>query len=155
MSQPLDLEAYKQQCLAIARAAPFNQHIGLETLDIGPGWSKSQVRFRLELSQPAGLLHGGVIASLIDTGFAHAILMTDAFRAMAAEGGHMVTVDLRVKYFRPVSDGLITCECTIPRIGRQLLHAEASVKNEDGKEVARGDSIYMLVRRERLIKPGE
>lgn len=155
MSQPYDQETYKQQCLAIAAAAPFNQHIGLETLDIGPGWSKSQIRFRHELSQPAGLLHGGVIAALIDTGFAHAILMTESFQAIAAEGGHMVTVDLRVKYFRPVSEGLITCECTIPRMGRQLLHCEAVVKNEDGKEVARGDSTYMLVRRERLIKPTE
>lgn len=155
MTVPADLESYKQQCLAIANAAPFNQYLGMETLDIGPGYSKMQVSFRHELSQPAGLLHGGVIASLIDTAIAHAILMTDAFRATSLEGGHMVTVDLRVKYFRPVSEGTLTCECRIPRIGRQLLHAEAVVWNQDGKEVARGDSTYMLVRRERLVKPGE
>lgn len=145
----------KQQLLEMIRDVPFLKLLGLETIDIGPGWSKSQIMFRHELTQPAGILHGGVIATLIDTGIAHAILMTDAFMAVAQEGARMVTVDLRVKYFRPVSEGLITCECRVPRIGRQLLHAESIVWNDQGKEVARGDSTYMIVRPNRLSTEGE
>ena len=90
-------------------------------------------------------MHGGVIASLIDTGIAHAMLTADYVRQVVNEGGRIVSVDLRVKYIRPVSAGTITCESKIIRMGRRISHGESVVTNEQGKEVARGDSIYMIV----------
>ncbi|MBX7166639.1 MAG: PaaI family thioesterase [Pirellulales bacterium] len=145
----------REQFLQMASDFPFFRLIGLEILDMQPGWSKTQVTYRPDLCQPAGIMHGGVIASLIDTGIAHALLLTDAFREVAAVGGAIVSVDLRVKYLRPVSEGIIICESKIPRIGRQLFHAESVVVNAEGKEVARGDSIYMAVRPEKLVKQSE
>ena len=47
---------------------------------------------------------------------------------------------------------MIYCESTVTRPGRQIIHAESIVRTEDGKEVARGDSIYMVVTRDRLKK---
>lgn len=155
MSETSPAGISKEQFLNFANSVPFLQLLGLETLDIAPGWSLSRITFREDLTQPTGILHGGVIATLIDTGIAHAILMTDAFQRVAASGASMVTVDLRVKYFRPVSTGVITCECSVPRIGRHLLHCESVVRNADQKEVARGDSTYMIVERQRLIREGE
>lgn len=142
----------KEGCLQMARSFPFFNLIGLEILDMEPGWSKTQVTYRNDLCQPAGIMHGGIIASLIDTGIAHALILTEAFREVAEHGGGIVSVDLRVKYFRPVSEGKIICESRIPRMGRQLFHAESSVVNAEGKEVARGDSIYMAVRAEQIQK---
>ncbi len=143
----------KQTWLDITQNLPFLKLIGLEMLDIEPGRSKAKLTFRHDLCQPAGIMHGGVIATLIDTGIAHALVMTDAFRELAAEGGSLVSVDLRVKYFRPVSEGMLFCESTIPRMGRQIFHGESVVVNDAGKEVARGDSIYMAISRERFAKP--
>ncbi len=143
----------KEDCLQMAQSFPFFNLIGLEILDMEPGWSKTRVSYRNDLCQPAGIMHGGIIASLIDTGIAHALLLTDAFQEIAAEGGGIVSVDLRVKYFRPVSEGTIICESKIPRMGRKIIHAESVVVNADGKEVARGDSIYMAVRPEQIQKP--
>jgi uncharacterized protein (TIGR00369 family) len=114
-------------------------------LDVGPGWSKASVSHREDLTQPAGILHGGVISTLIDTGIAHALMMTDRSTELQHEGGALVSVDLRVKFIRPVSAGTIVCEAKVVRAGRQILHAEAVVTGEDGKEVARGDAIYMTV----------
>jgi acyl-coenzyme A thioesterase PaaI-like protein len=79
-------------------------------------------------------------------------LLSDAY--LKSEHSSLVSVDLRVKYLRPVSDGVIYCESTIPRMGRQIIHAESIVTNEAGKEVARGDSIYMVVSRDRLRAEG-
>jgi uncharacterized protein (TIGR00369 family) len=103
------------------------------------------VSYREDLAQPAGILHGGVISALIDTGIAHALMMTDRFTELRRDGGALVSVDLRVKFLRPVSEGTIHCDAKIVRLGRQIVHAEGVVTGEDGKEVARGDAIYMAV----------
>jgi len=100
------------------------------------------VRMRPELANPVGLMHGGVIASLIDTGIAYALLLRDDVQDALHAGRSLVTVDLRVKYLRPVSAGSITCKSRVVRMGRQIIHADAIVTNAAGKEVARGDAIY-------------
>jgi uncharacterized protein (TIGR00369 family) len=113
-------------------------------------WSKALLRFRSDLTQPVGIMHGGVIASLVDSGIAHALLLTDRFQELRDEGGALVSVDLRIKYLRPVSDGEIVCESKVLRLGRQIIHAESIVTNSEGKEVARGDATYMAVTKARL-----
>lgn len=147
-SENLSTEGLKR----FAESFPFFNLIGLEILDTKPGWSKTQVTWRNDLCQPAGIMHGGVIASLIDTGIAHALLQTEPFAEIAADGGSLVSIDLRVKFIRPVSEGKIICESTIPRLGRNIIHAESIVRNEADKEVARGDAIYMAIHGDRLKK---
>ncbi len=140
----------REGILAFAAQFPFFNLIGLEVLDLEPGWSKTRLEHRHDLAQPAGIMHGGVIASLIDTGIAHALLLTDRFQELRDEGGALVSVDLRVKYFRPVSEAGVVCESKVTRLGRQIIHADAIVANADGKEVARGDATYMAVAGARL-----
>lgn len=144
MPEPLDRDRY----LEFSRQLPLFQTLGLEIVDMRPGWSRCTVQFRPDLCQPAGILHGGIVATLVDTGIAHALLLTDGVKAAHEQGGFIVSVDLRIKYFRPVSSGMLTCDSTITRTGRQLSHGESIVTNSEGKEVARGDSIYMVVRPE-------
>jgi uncharacterized protein (TIGR00369 family) len=135
----------KDDILAFAKHFPFFNLIGLELLDLKPRWSLTRITARPDLNQPAGIMHGGVIASLVDTGIAQALLLTDEFQAAMAEGGALVSVDLRIRYLRPVTSGAITCESTIPRLGRKIVHAASVVKNDAGKDVALGESIYMIV----------
>lgn len=138
-------EITKEQLMAFFHEFPFFKLIGMKVLDMKPGWSKLEITYRHDLCQPAGIMHGGIIATLIDTGIAHAILLTDPYQDAIRQQGGIVSVDLRVKYLRPVSEGKIVCESKIPRLGRQIIHGESIVTNEQGKEVARGDSIYMAV----------
>jgi uncharacterized protein (TIGR00369 family) len=84
-------------------------------------------------------------ASLIDTGTAYALLLRDELRDALLGGRRLVTVDLRVKYLRPVSEGRITCVSTVTRMGRQIIHTDAIVTNDGGKEVARGDALYTIM----------
>ena len=140
----------REGILAFAAQFPFFRLIGLEVVDLAPGWSKTRLEHRQDLTQPAGIMHGGVIASVIDSGIAHALLLTERFQELRQDGGALISVDLRVKYLRPVSEGVITCESTVLRLGRQVIHAEAVVANKEGKEVARGDATYMAVTQARL-----
>ncbi|HSH75986.1 MAG TPA: PaaI family thioesterase [Longimicrobiales bacterium] len=136
--------------LAFAAQFPFFRLIGLEVLDVAPGWSKTRLEHRPDLAQPAGILHGGAIAALLDTGIAHALLLTDRFKELREEQGALVSVDLRVKFLRPVSEGAVVCEARVVRLGRQIIHAEAIVSDGAGREVARGDATYMAVPGSRL-----
>jgi uncharacterized protein (TIGR00369 family) len=130
----------------------FSTLMGMKLLEIDPGRARMSLNWRPDLCQPAGILHGGVIASLIDTAIAQSILLTLPDTDEPTTGGRIVTVDLRVKYLRPVSEGEIFCDARIVRPGRTILHTAAIVTNREGKEVALGDSIYMVLRSEQLRK---
>ena len=65
----------REQDLASAREWPFFKLIGMEVVDMRPGWSMLKVAYRPDLTQPAMIMHGGIIATLIDTGIAHSILL--------------------------------------------------------------------------------
>jgi acyl-CoA thioesterase len=139
------VEQHRQALLDHAAQFPFFRLIGLELVDAQPGWSKSRLTWRPDLTQPAGVMHGGVIATLVDTGIAYALLLQDDVRRHGESGGTIVSVDLRIKYFRPVSEGPVLCEARVVRPGRRIMHAEAIVTNADDKEVARGDAIYAAI----------
>lgn len=147
------LDKDRQALLAYFRHFPFSQLMGMEIVELDPGRSKLSMTWREDLCQPAGILHGGAIASLVDTAIAHSILLTPEHRAIRDEhGGRLVSVDLRIKYLRPVSAGQVFCEARVVRMGRQIIHADAVVTSPDGKEVALGDSIYMMVKGKQLEK---
>ena len=139
-----------------ARAAvlPFFRLIGLEVVDMQPGRSVLTIRHRTNLAQPIGILHGGVTATLVDTGIAYAVLASSEIRPLVEAGGTVVAIDLRIKYFRPVAAGMLTCVSTVTRMGRRIIHGESIVTNEQEKEVARGDSIYGAVQREETAGHG-
>lgn len=145
------LDKDRQALLAYFRHFPFSQLMGMEIVELEPGRARLSMTWREDLCQPAGILHGGAIASLVDTAIAHSILLTPEHRAIRDEhGGRLVSVDLRIKYLRPVSAGQVFCDARVVRMGRQIIHADAVVSAPDGKEVALGDSIYMMVRGKQL-----
>ena len=145
-----EVQTFREILLEKAGRFPFFKLIGLEILDAAPGRSTSRVTWRPDLTQPAGLMRGGVIAALIDTGIAYSMLLCDELHELLERGGSLVSVDLRVKYLRPVSAGTVVCNARVVRMGRRVIHADAVVTNEHGKEVARGDSIYTTVTPERI-----
>lgn len=151
---PSDYRTYLEQLRERARELPFFRLIGLRIVDVQPGRSVLSIEHRGDLTQPVGILHGGVTATLMDTGIAYALLSREENHELVRAGGSLVAVDLRVKFFRPVSRGAITCTSTVTRMGRRIMHGESVVTNEDGKEVARGDSTYTTVTRDEYTRGG-
>lgn len=64
-------------------------------------------------------LHGGVIATLLDTAATFALIQ--------ATGTDWGTVDLRVDFVRPAPAGPLTAEATAVQIGRRLGRASAEL----------------------------
>lgn len=144
MDKTRDPEKLKQKLLEFARGFPFFQLIGFEVTDFGPKWAKCQVKGRSELENPNGVIHGGVIATLIDATITQALLMTDEYQAVRDTKGSLSTIDLHVKYLRPAQHGRLICDATIVHLGKRVIHAQAVVKNEEAKEVALGDASMVI-----------
>jgi uncharacterized protein (TIGR00369 family) len=151
-TSPEFIDRQRQALREFFRGFAFFKLMGFELVEVDPGRAKISMAWRSDLCQPAGILHGGAIASLVDTAIAHSMLLTPEHLEAKARGATLVSVDLRIKYLRPVSSGIVTCEARAPRIGRQITHTSAIVTDVAGKEVAHGDSIYMIVGGERLRK---
>jgi len=145
MNKVRDPEKLKQRLLEFARGFPFYQLIGFEVSDFGPSWAQCQLKTRDELTNPNGVLHGGVIATLIDATITQALLMTDEYQQVRDTRGSLSTIDLHVKYLRPAQHGRIVCEANVVHLGSRVVHAQAVVRNEQGKQIALGDASLMLV----------
>jgi len=121
------------------RAAPYPALIGMVVSAI----EFDSCRVDLELGerhlQPFGIVHGGVLATLIDTATFWA-----AFLRLPEDAG-LVNVDLKLNYLKSVSGGQLRTEGRCLRAGRQISYAEAKVFDDQDELVAHGTSTLMAL----------
>ncbi|MFC3551677.1 PaaI family thioesterase [Lysobacter cavernae] len=131
--------AYIQALQDSVRTAPYPNLIGMKlaALDL------DSCRIELELGerhlQPFGIVHGGVLATLIDTATFWA-----GFLRLPEDAG-LVNVDLKLNYLKAVTHGRLRTEGRCLRAGRQISYTEASVFDEAGDLVAHGTSTLMAL----------
>jgi uncharacterized protein (TIGR00369 family) len=89
---------------------------------------------------PLGTIHGGVLATLLDTATGCAVHST------LPVGVGYTTLDLTTKFLRPASiaSGVLTCEGTIISKGRRTALAQARITDSHGGLVAHATSSCML-----------
>jgi uncharacterized protein (TIGR00369 family) len=113
--------------VARARAAfanvPYAKLLGLELGPVSSGEVSIHLEIRDELRQNQGVVHGGAIASLIDTAAAFAVI------TQLDLDERVSTTDLTVHYLRPVSGGRLTATARIVRGGRRLFVLSVEVTN--------------------------
>ena len=120
------------------KVSPYPIYLGVEIMERGEGFARLRLPYRKELTNPAGKLHGGAIASAADTAMAVAI---GTF--VEIPGGHS-TVKLEIKYKAPVMDGAIIVEARVTRRKGKLFLAEAEVTNGNGQVVATAAGTFMI-----------
>ena len=118
-------------------AVPYAQLLGIELEKVVPGEAILTLAIRPELSQNHGVVHGGAIASLIDTATAFAIL------TLLEPEERVTTVDLTISYLRPGLEGHLRAIARVLRQGRRLLNTSAEVTNEGGTLLATALSTYI------------
>jgi len=116
---------------------PYAHLLGIELDEISEGVATLGLNVRKELKQNHGVVHGGAIASLIDTAMAFAII------TLLAPGEKVTTVDLTVSYLRPLTQGRITAKARVVRSGRRLFVVSADVFGNDGILASTSLSTYI------------
>jgi uncharacterized protein (TIGR00369 family) len=89
--------------------------------------------------QPYGIVHGGVLATLVDTA-----TFWSAFMRIPEDAG-LVNVDLKLNYLKPVEKGLLRAEGFTIRSGKTISYAESKVLDADGELIAHGTSTLMIL----------
>jgi uncharacterized protein (TIGR00369 family) len=118
-------------------SVPYAHLLGIELGDVSQGVATLGLDVRKELTQNHGVVHGGAIASLIDTAMAFAII------SLLAPRERVTTVDLTISYLRPLTVGRITAVAKVVRAGRRLFVVSADVFSEDGKLATTALSTYI------------
>lgn len=77
-----------------------------------------------------GTVHGGVLAALVDSAMAAALVHA------SEDEQRPVTVSLTVTYLEPAPPGPLTAVARVRRLGSKLTIAEADVSAQDGSVVA-------------------
>jgi uncharacterized protein (TIGR00369 family) len=121
---------------AISRV-PFATLLGIELEEAERGSATLRLNIRDELRQIHGVMHGGAIASLIDTATAFAIV------SLLEDKEKFSTVDLMVNYLRPLKEGTATARARVLRAGQRLITVSADVFDDGGNLAATALSTYL------------
>jgi len=129
--------------LSRARAAfasvPYAKFLGLELGDMTAGEVSVHLRVRDELLQNLGVVHGGAVASLIDTASAFAVLSQIELHE------RVTTTDLTIHYLRPITSGRMTARARVVRGGRRLFVLAVDVTDEHERLVATAVTSYIKI----------
>jgi uncharacterized protein (TIGR00369 family) len=116
---------------------PFADLIGLKLDSVAPGSATMSLAVREELKQNNRVVHGGAIASLIDSAAAFAVI------PLLNQNETATTVDLTISYVRPLKAGVATASAKVLRAGGRIIVISAEVLDNDGNIAATGLTTYL------------
>lgn len=119
---------------------PVMDLLGMESFTAEPSRIVVTMRAQEFHYNPLGGVHGGVIATLLDTAAACAVHST------LAVGEQYTSLDLTTKFLRPVTmeSGLLSCEGIVIQRGRRTALAQAQLTDEAGRLVAHATSSCLI-----------
>ena len=115
----------------------FPRLLGIEIDSVEPGRARLSVEIRKELLQLQGIMHGGAIATLIDTAVAFAIV------GASEPDARFTTVELKVNYLAPIREGRVVADARLIRDGRRIVVADCDVFDGNGRLAAKGLLTYI------------
>ena len=133
-------EADLKKLVAMVQQSGFYQLLGMEILEVKPGYSRLRVRFREGLTHGGGVGHGGVMASLADSCIACALLgMVESPDQL-----RLSTIEMKLNYFRPFKEGEMIAEGRIIQKGSAIAVGEMDVHDGEGTAYGKGIATYRI-----------
>ncbi|HEU0196654.1 MAG TPA: PaaI family thioesterase [Nevskiaceae bacterium] len=126
-----------------SRFIPHSAALGMTVEAIGTRKASGRLHCRPEFvgDPDRGLIHNGVIISLIDSTFGCAV------NSRIGSWQRIATLDLRVDYLRPALLGAdILCEAECYRLARHIAFVRASVWQEDAPEAPVAEALATFMR---------
>ena len=147
-----ELDSIKEYYLELI---PFNKVLGIDIDDLDYETSQAVTSFNMTKdligNSIAGILHGGVTASVIDlTGGLSALISCvklnedkpiDVIKKKVTSSA---TIDMRVDYLRPGKGKSFKCKSRIIRAGSRIVVAKIDLYNEMKIRIATGTATYLI-----------
>jgi uncharacterized protein (TIGR00369 family) len=116
----------------------YAERLGARTEAAEDGEARLSFEVREEHLNPAGTLHGGVLATLVDTA------MGQAVRSATGDDDVPATSQLTVTYLRPGSPGRLAVTARVRTRGEHLTVCEADVEQE-GRDLVHAVATFALL----------
>ena len=113
--------------------------LGLEVVDMEADGAAVELVATEQHLNPHGTVHGGAIATLVDTAMGAAVRRVDTGDEAP------VTIEMKVTYLQPAMPGRLRAEATIRRRGHRIVIAEVDVVDADGEAVAHGIGTFTSI----------
>lgn len=116
----------------------FPNLIGIEVEELRRDYARLSLPSRHDLNEPSGLMHAGVIATLIDT------TVVPAIGTAYTDDRPFSTIEMSVRYLQPVRQEDLVAEGWVTRRGKRVVFCEVAVCTASGVLVADGHLIYVV-----------
>ncbi len=118
-------------------ATYFSNIVGVQVDELRRDYARMSLPWRAELNQPQGLMHGGAIATLIDT------VVVPAIGTRTRTRGRSPRSSCRCATWHGAPEDLVA-EGWVTRRGRRVVFCEVEVRTASAVKVATGHSIYVV-----------
>ena len=125
---------------ARAIRSPFIEHLGIRVVSVGPEGAVLELPVLPEFLNSVGMVHGGVYASLADSGLGAAI------HGRLPAGRFAVTAEMSCRYLQGARGGVLRCVSRVLHMGRSTAVAEADVL-VDGALQFKASGTFMVMER--------
>jgi uncharacterized protein (TIGR00369 family) len=131
--------AYIEELKQVVKSSPYPRHMAMVLNHIEIDKAEITIDLAKFHLQPFGIVHGGVVATIIDTAtFWAAFLRLD-------EDSGLVNVDLKLNYLQSVNQGRLVARGTCLRHGRSICYSEAKVVDQNENLIAHGSSTLLVL----------
>jgi 1,4-dihydroxy-2-naphthoyl-CoA hydrolase len=100
-------------------------YLGIRIVDVGPGRATAEVEVRDELVHRFGVLHGGVVATLVDQ------VLGSAVYPVVPEGTWPATLEFKLNYLAPVRSGVVRADSRVVGMSSRTAVVHVDVTNGD------------------------
>jgi uncharacterized protein (TIGR00369 family) len=120
---------------------PIASTMGFCLVEVGDGEVRFAVTPDESLYNPIGLVHGGLVCTLLDS------VVGCAVHTTLPAGVGYTSIELKVSYLRPVHahSGELVAHGWVTKPGRRVAFADGDVRDRDGKLLATGSSSLLIL----------
>ncbi|MEX1254554.1 MAG: PaaI family thioesterase [Dehalococcoidia bacterium] len=119
---------------------PLGDALGIEREDVSPGQARMRLTVNPMWANPNGILHGGVVYTLIDYS------MGGAVQTSLPAGDFCASINVAVSYLAPVRDGALVVDTEVVRQGRSIAFVESKVRDDAGRLIATASGTMFIFR---------
>ncbi len=119
-------------------SSPLVRLLGIEILEMGHGHARLSMEVEEKHLNSLGTIHGGVMASLNDVACGIAV------NTLLIPWATSVSLDLRVEFIRPISQGTVLCKGRVSEKKTQVAFAHSRIIDERGKLLSTASATYFI-----------
>jgi uncharacterized protein (TIGR00369 family) len=114
--------------------------LGLVPRESAPGTAVWEYTVDPAHYNPNGVLHGGVLMTLLDTAMGHAVA-----EMVIPDGKFNAAAQMNVHFLLPIRSGLIRARAQVRKLGRRLAVVDAEATDEDGRVVGIATATHSIL----------